>query len=167
MKDTIKALREKYNYSQSYLATYLQVSRQMYIKYESGEVEPPVKVVVALAKLYSVSYSQIIDDEFSPNKEKVSYKIHQNSESEVASPIVSYGFSSKKPKTQLALVTASLENLSEESLVSVGAFIKMLQTEQIVANKPISKSKKAFFELAGKIFLDSKSVVEFRESSLV
>ena len=167
MKDTIKALREKYNYSQSYLATYLQVSRQMYIKYESGEVEPPVKVVVALAKLYSVSYSQIIDDEFSPNKEKVSYKIHQDSESEVASPIVSYDFSSKKPKTQLALVTASLENLSEESLVSVGAFIKMLQTEQIVANKPISKSKKAFFELAGKIFLDSKSVVEFRESSLV
>ena len=74
MKDSIKALREKHNYSQSYLATYLQVSRQMYIKYESGEVEPPVKVVVALAKLYSVSYSQIIDDEFSPNKEKVSYK---------------------------------------------------------------------------------------------
>ena len=75
MKDSIKALREKHNYSQSYLATYLQVSRQMYIKYESGDVEPPVKIVVALAKLYSVSYSQIIDDEFSPNKEKVSYKI--------------------------------------------------------------------------------------------
>ena len=81
MKDSIKALREKHNYSQSYLATYLQVSRQMYIKYESGDVEPPVKIVVALAKLYSVSYSQIIDDEFSPNKEKVSYKIQQDTES--------------------------------------------------------------------------------------
>ena len=167
MKDSIKALREKYNYSQSYLATYLQVSRQMYIKYESGEVEPPVKIVVALAKLYTVSYSQIIDDEFSPNKEKVSYKIHQDSASEVASPIVSYGFSSKKPKTQLALVTAALENLSEEALISVSAFVKMLQAEQIIPKQPSSKSKKAFFELAGKISLDSDSVIEFRESSLV
>ena len=167
MKDSIKALREKHNYSQSYLATYLQVSRQMYIKYESGEVEPPVKVVVALAKLYSVSYSQIIDDEFSPNKEKVSYKIQQDTESNLASPIVSYGFSSKKQKTELALITTALENLSEEALISVGAFIKMIQTEQIVAKKPVSKSKKAFFELAGKIFLDSDSVTEFREASLI
>jgi transcriptional regulator with XRE-family HTH domain len=167
MKDSIKALREKHNYSQSYLATYLQVSRQMYIKYESGEVEPPVKVVVALAKLYSVSYSQIIDDEFSPNKEKVSYKIHQDSESEVASPIVSYGFSSKKPKTQLALVTTALENLSEEALISVSAFVKMLQAEQIIPKQPSSKSKKAFFDLAGKISLDSDSVTEFREASLI
>ena len=167
MKDSIKALREKHNYSQSYLATYLQVSRQMYIKYESGEVEPPVKVVVALAKLYSVSYSQIIDDDFSPNKEKVSYKIQQNTESEFASPSVKYGFYDDNSNNQLGTLTAALKTLSEEALVSVGAFIKMLQTEQIVANKPISKSKKAFFELAGKIFLDSKSVVEFRESSLV
>ena len=37
MKESIKNLREKHNYSQSYLATYLEVSRQMYIKYESGE----------------------------------------------------------------------------------------------------------------------------------
>ena len=167
MKDSIKALREKHNYSQSYLATYLQVSRQMYIKYESGEVEPPVKVVVALAKLYSVSYSQIIDDAFSPNKEKVSYKIQQDTESSVASPIVSYDFSSKKKKTQLALVIASLENLSDESLVSVGAFVKMLQAEQIIAKQPSSKSKKALFDLAGKISLDSDSVTEFREESLI
>ena len=167
MKDSIKALREKHNYSQSYLATYLQVSRQMYIKYESGEVEPPVKIVVALAKLYSVSYSQIIDDDFSPNKEKVSYKIHQDSESEVATPIVSYGFSSKNPKTQLALVTTALENLSEEALISVSAFVKMLQAEQIIPKQPSSKSKKAFFDLAGKISLDSDSVTEFREASLI
>ena len=167
MKDSIKALREKHNYSQSYLATYLQVSRQMYIKYESGDVEPPVKIVVALAKLYSVSYSQIIDDEFSPNKEKVSYKIQQDTESEVASPIVPYGFSSKKPKTQLTLVTTALENLSEEALISVSAFVKMLQAEQIIPKQPSSKSKKAFFDLAGKISLDSDSVTEFREASLI
>ena len=118
MKDSIKALREKHNYSQSYLATYLQVSRQMYIKYESGEVEPPVKVVVALAKLYSVSYSQIIDDEFSPNKEKVSYKIQQDTESYVASPSVKYGFYDDNSNNQLGTLTAALKTLSEEALVS-------------------------------------------------
>ena len=129
MKDSIKTLREKHNYSQSYLATYLQVSRQMYIKYESGDVEPPVKIVVALAKLYSVSYSQIIDDEFSPNKEKVSYKIQQDTESYVASPSVKYGFYGDNSNNRLGTLTAALKTLSEEALVSVGAFIKMLQTE--------------------------------------
>ena len=59
MKESIKNLREKHNYSQSYLATYLEVSRQMYIKYESGEVEPPVHIVVKLAKLYKVSYDRV------------------------------------------------------------------------------------------------------------
>ena len=167
MKDSIKALREKHNYSQSYLATYLQVSRQMYIKYESGDVEPPVKIVVALAKLYSVSYSQIIDDEFSPNKEKVSYKIQQDTESYVASSSVKYGFYDDNSNNQLGTLTAALKTLSEEALLSVGAFIKMLQTEQIVAKSSVSKSKKAFFDLAGKISLDSDSVTEFREASLI
>ena len=61
MKESLKALREKNNYSQATVAKYLGISRQMYIKYESGEAEPPVKVIVALSKLYKVDYAQIID----------------------------------------------------------------------------------------------------------
>ena len=93
MKESIKNLREKHNYSQSYLATYLEVSRQMYIKYESGEVEPPIHVVVKLAKLYKVSYDTIIDDKLSTSKNSVSYKIShptENTEKEVASPASLY-----------------------------------------------------------------------------
>ena len=66
MNETIKNLREKNGFSQSYLASYLGVSRQMYIKYENGEVEPPIKAVKALCRLYSVPYSTIIDNELRP-----------------------------------------------------------------------------------------------------
>ena len=90
MKGTIKILREQHNYSQSYLATYLEISRQMYIKYEAGEVEPPVRVVVALAKLYDVSYSIIIDDKLCSSKDSVSYKINNHTEKSVASAAVLY-----------------------------------------------------------------------------
>ena len=47
MKESLKALREKNNYSQATVAKYLSISRQMYIRYESEEAEPPVKVIVA------------------------------------------------------------------------------------------------------------------------
>ncbi len=38
------------------------ISRQMYIKYESGEAVPPVKTVVNLANFYHVPYDVILDD---------------------------------------------------------------------------------------------------------
>ena len=169
MKESIKNLREKHNYSQSYLATYLEVSRQMYIKYESGEVEPPIHVVVKLAKLYKVSYDTIIDDKLSTSKNSVSYKINhqtENTEKEVASPVALY---SANP------YYLQLENLI--TAIKLAAFVKMLQTEQIAAKnigkvgsgvgQSSKKSKKAFFSLAGKLNLDSDSVTEFREASLI
>ena len=178
MKESIKNLREKHNYSQSYLATYLEVSRQMYIKYESGEVEPPVHIVVKLAKLYKVSYDTIIDDKLSTSKTSVSYKINhqtQSTEKEVSSPAAFY--SANPYNLQLENLITSIKLLPQTSLVSVAAFVKMLQTEQIAA-KNVSKvglgvgenskkSKKAFFSLAGKLNLDSDSITDFREASLI
>lgn len=79
MKETLKALREQFNYSQNSVAQFLGVSRQMYIKYESGEVEPPVKVVVALAGLYKVPYDVLLEN-----------KVHKE---------VTYGFSEEKTLT--------------------------------------------------------------------
>lgn len=49
MKDILRVLREKNNLSQASVAEYLGVSRQMYMKYESGENEPTVKMVVLLS----------------------------------------------------------------------------------------------------------------------
>ena len=73
MNNTIKALREQNNYSQAAVAQFLGISRQMYIKYENGLVEPPVKIVSELAHFYHVTYDFIIDDSLA--KEKSVYEI--------------------------------------------------------------------------------------------
>ncbi len=93
MKETIKALREKNNYSQATVAKYLNVSRQMYIKYESGEAEPPVKVIVALSKLYKVDYAQIIDNAAGAHIAKKNIYEYSGTSGDlyVASPSVAYG----------------------------------------------------------------------------
>lgn len=61
MNEIIRMLREKNNYSQNSIATFLGISRQMYIKYEQGVIVPPVKVVKDLANFYRVPYEYIID----------------------------------------------------------------------------------------------------------
>jgi len=51
MNETLRALREQNNYSQAAVASYLGISRQMYIKYENGDATPPVKIVTELSNL--------------------------------------------------------------------------------------------------------------------
>ena len=70
MKETIKKLREQNNYSQSALAEILCISRQMYVKYENGDVDPPVKIITRLCSLYNVSYDFIIEISFLMRQEK-------------------------------------------------------------------------------------------------
>ena len=96
MKESLKALREKNNYSQATVAKYLGISRQMYIKYESGEAEPPVKVIVALSKLYKVDYAQIIDNAAGSHiaKENIYDDSRISGNLCVESPSVAYGSSS-------------------------------------------------------------------------
>lgn len=87
MKETLKALREQFNYSQNTVANFLGISRQMYIKYENGEVEPSVKTIVALCGLYKVPYDYIIENkgniyvENNLEHKKVSYNDHNQTES--------------------------------------------------------------------------------------
>lgn len=128
MKETLKALREKFNYSQNSVAQFLGVSRQMYIKYESGEVEPPVKVVAALAGLYKVPYEVLIDNKMvnhgGENSEKaVEYKIHEQTALSVADSGAEY----------------SASNMYFDTIV--GMFKKLVFVEQV----------KVFAELAGEI----------------
>jgi transcriptional regulator with XRE-family HTH domain len=92
MLDSLKYFREVNNYSQSAVASYLGISRQMYIKYESGEVEPPLKVVVQLAKFYRVSYDMLIDNK-RPGPKTV-YEIPDSKPLEVDSPVPAYGSTS-------------------------------------------------------------------------
>ena len=67
MKETLRTLREQNNYSQAAVASYLGISRQMYIKYENGDAVPPVKIVTDLSNFYRVPYDVIIEDKLNQN----------------------------------------------------------------------------------------------------
>ena len=71
MNETLRTLREQNNYSQAAIAAYLDISRQMYIKYENGDALPSVKVVTELSKFYRVPYDVILED-------KLNHKLQQN-----------------------------------------------------------------------------------------
>lgn len=62
MKDILISLRTENRYSQNALAKELGISRQAYIKYETGEVEPSVEIIRKLSKIFNVSYAYLIDN---------------------------------------------------------------------------------------------------------
>lgn len=166
MKETLKILREQNGYSQTYLASYLKASRQMYIKYETGEVEPPVRVVRELCKLYSVPYETLIDNKLSANGICL-YPSESETELQVASASPSYSVSDTD-NLQIANLLTQIRKLPQKCIPSVSAFILLLQQEEKKAKtKAAGKSKKAFFELAGTINLDTDEITAFREGSMI
>ena len=90
MHKTLLNLRIQNNYSQAAVASFLGISRQMYIKYESGEAVPPVKTVVNLANFYHVPYDVILDDQLNSFGEEqgehpeTSYEIERKEEESLA-----------------------------------------------------------------------------------
>ena len=67
------------------------------------------------------------------------------------------------------MVIEQVKSLPEQLLTSVSAFIKLLEAEQneMTTAKKSPRAKSSFFSLAGKIHLDSDSVKELREASLL
>lgn len=70
---TLKELRENQGLSQSEVASYLGVSRQTYIKYENGEIDPPLKVVRLVRRLFKTSYEILLDGGQMKANESYSY----------------------------------------------------------------------------------------------
>jgi len=192
MNKSIKILRENKGFSQTYLAGYLNISRQMYIKYENGEVEPPVKIIRDLCSLYSVTYDVIIDDKVNNyinnndtsniNAHNIDSAIKDNSYSKatynispvntyhVAEPETSYtcsNITSNIVDNQLYNLISKLKKLPKKYIPSVSAFIRLLEQEDKASTNTKNQSKQAFFELAGKIELDSNDVNSFRKESLI
>lgn len=182
MHETIKKLREQNNYSQSALAQILNISRQMYVKYENGEVDPPVKIITQLSSLYKVSYSFIIDDELSDskkqnNKADFTYTHKKDYSLEAASPTPAYGTSisyKNKSSKSFETVVEALRQVPAEQLTSILAFLDFLklrnQSEIPVEFSNVmeeTNDKTAFFNLAGKIKLDSDELTDFRENSKI
>lgn len=130
MFEEIKKLRTLHNYSQSYVAEFLSISRQMYIKYENGDVEPSIKVVKDLCRLYQVSYETILGEQ-SLNNKKTSYE-SKSYEFSFSSPEASYTSTKTFSALQIKAIN-QLKDLSEVQVVSVLAYMKLL-TEEMAAS---------------------------------
>lgn len=57
----LKELRKSYNYSQEFVASHLNITRQTYSHYETGRITPPVNSLYNLAKLYGVPVESFLE----------------------------------------------------------------------------------------------------------
>lgn len=60
MYKRIRDLREDHDYSQEQLAKILNVSQSTYSRYESGYLDVPSEILIALAKHYKVTVDYIL-----------------------------------------------------------------------------------------------------------
>ncbi|MCQ2583013.1 MAG: helix-turn-helix domain-containing protein [Treponema sp.] len=178
MKETLKKLRTENRYSQDLLAKILGISRLSYMKYESGEVEPPVEIIRKLAKIYKVSYKTLIDNELNSEHKNVFYgnpATHSHIY-EVASPVPSYGSSifsedtmmSPNMITQFAQILATLQN----TITSLQEQLNALKSSETAPsttgfNKSASFNKTDFFSQIGSVQMDSSYIEELRGASLI
>lgn len=150
MKESLKALREQFNYSQNTIAGFLGISRQMYIKYENGDVEPPVKTIVSLCKLYKVPYDYLIEN-------KVISRRHNNSMPEK----ITYKIRESKP-LQLADSGADCDSEQNCSQMIVDMFSKLTFIKQLSVFAELAGiiQKQSEKEAAGKVETKIEMVVE-------
>ena len=169
MKEILKELRTKNRYSQELLAKILGLSRQAYMKYESGEVEPSVEIVRKLAKIYKVPYEVLIDNQFesgSKTDKKIFYKCNHDGYIAVASPAPAF---SESP--------ASFDINTDSRFAHFSEILFQMQEMIFLKEKPetkksvYSKSKKFnktdFFEQIGTVKMDPSYIVKLREESLI
>ena len=185
MKEILIKLRQENRYSQSLLSKVLGISRQAYMKYESGEVEPSVEIVRKLSKIYKVPYDVLIDNKVQKEPKKVLYGFPEEKTLKVASPSISYGASydsngevnsfDSGVDSVVQYFQNQLNNLQEvimEMRNKLSA-LSVENTEESVseAAKSYSKSKSfdkdEFFKKVGKLNIDSTFVNELRENSLI
>ena len=130
MHETLKTLREQNNYSQAAIASYLDISRQMYIKYENGDAVPSVKVVIELSNFYRVPYDVILEDKLNKklqhkkSADSIIKEINADTVLELRDPGAPYG---------------SLENSSSYYLKSILEMLpKLVYKEQLKVLEKVS-----------------------------
>jgi len=133
MKETLRALRERNSCSQAAVASFLGISRQMYIKYESGDAVPPSKTVVALSNFYGVPYEVILDDKLNPaklEKQEALYQMGDSSPMEVQSPVMAQEKPCPGPSYYLKSIMEMLPKLLyNEQLKVLAKLSGMIQKE--------------------------------------
>ena len=109
--DRLKDLREYKNYKQAYVAEYLNISQQVYSRYESGKHELPVLYLEPLSKLYNVSTDYLLG--LSVTKDDITTLSEQK-----------YG------NRMLKELLNDISSLDSENIVLLNAFIDFLITRQ-------------------------------------
>ena len=61
LEQYLKELRKSYNYSQEFVASQLNITRQTYSHYETGRIMPPVNSLYNLSKLYHVPVESFLE----------------------------------------------------------------------------------------------------------
>lgn len=174
MKEILIKLRQENRYSQSLLAKILGISRQAYIKYELGEVEPSVEIVRKLSKIYNVPYDVLIDNAVLPHK-KIEYKIPTEPTLEVASPTTvfspSYNDSDTDNtieyfKNQLDyLQSVIIEMKNKLNKIQIHDSNSLTLENYSSYSKSKSFNKDDFFNKVGKQNIDSSYLTELRKKS--
>lgn len=174
MKEILIKLRQENRYSQSLLAKILGISRQAYIKYELGEVEPSVEIVRKLSKIYNVPYDVLIDNAVLLYK-KIEYKIPTEPTLEVASPTTVYSPSYNDSdtdntieyfKNQLDyLQSVIIEMKNKLNKIQIHNSNSLTLENYSSYSKSKSFNKDDFFNKVGKQNIDSSYITELREKS--
>ena len=66
LSENLKTLRNKTNCTQMTLSKVLEIGHRTYVRYEAGERDAPVSVMVKLAKLANVSLDQLLTTKILP-----------------------------------------------------------------------------------------------------
>ena len=146
MKDLLRSLRSKNNYSQSAVAEYLEISRQMYNKYENGTAEPSLKNIKKLCELYKVSADLFLDNlKKNDDMGEYSYGSESSTYMSLALPAVPYGKSKEKinSKTLLAELIRLLPLLQfNEQISLMSRLASIIEKETCTPEKTLLKTKK-------------------------
>lgn len=63
----LKDLRKSHNYTQEYVASYLDVIRQSYSHYETGRIKPSLETLNKLAVLYQIPLEELLHVQLASN----------------------------------------------------------------------------------------------------
>lgn len=166
MKEVLKQLRTKNRYSQGMIANLLGISRQAYMKYETGEVEPSVEIVRKLSRMYGVSYSTLIDNVL--EKDSLENSSHVGIyENTIKNVIVSSLVPEYKSSIDVEINDDFYSKLQYLKKIINSMELRLLEKKHIESSKSKSFDKEEFFKQIGKINMDDKYLDELREESLV
>ncbi len=137
MKDILIKLREKNRYTQTAMAKLVGVSRQAYMKYETGEVEPSIEVLRKLKEIYAVPYEVLIENNVAWLDSTPPYDLNNFNYQEliVESPSPAYGKAQNQTTVKQTIQNSSLEEFAN-MLFSVAANLK---TEPLTLEEKLTK----------------------------